>query len=131
MLDVNVYAQDYIPDPGWRFLAEDRPGADLDFHGSAARAHLKRVVEHQDMLALLKIRRFVTDESQWTGLINSVASGLNKGLKASFTEVATSTDSTYAAVNQQLAKARTTTSAAIEQRTGQPAPEAAPISKAA
>ena len=125
VLDVNIYAQDYIPDPGWRFIEDDRPGADLDFHGSASRKHLKSVVEHQDALGLLKIRRYMPDAQLWTQFTTRIADGLYKGLKAGFTQTVAATDQMYAQCQAQLETERALASTRIEAKTGEDAPEKA------
>jgi len=69
VFDVNVYTNDYHWNAGRRFLRQDVP--DPDFWPTDPTC-LKAAESAQDQCALLKIRRYMHDDNQWTLLETSM-----------------------------------------------------------
>jgi hypothetical protein len=74
VFDVNVYTNDYHWNAGRRYLLPDVP--DPDFWPTNP-TNLQDAEKAQDQFALLKIRRYIHDDDQWTLLRNSMLEQLS------------------------------------------------------
>lgn len=76
VFDVNVYASDFMPDPGFRLMGPNKPGEKLD----ARSLSQQELIGHMyDFWSLLKIRRYWKDsDTKWQSFLKAISLGIKQ-----------------------------------------------------